>query len=141
MSTSAGSAKAEGAPVGPGSLLWETAGDPRSLIPGTGAGILQLMYPGLGAAVTDHSDFFKDPYDRIFRSIPYIWGSIFAPDEQEGRARGREIRDFHPHIKGTDPQGRRYHALDPDVFWWAHATFTWEFLRARELARVLLNGS
>ena len=133
MSTSAGSAKAEGAPVGPGSLLWETAGDPRSLIPGTGAGILQLMYPGLGAAVTDHSDFFKDPYDRIFRSIPYIWGSIFAPDEQEGRARGREIRDFHPHIKGTDPQGRRYHALDPDTYWWAHATFTWEFFRARDL--------
>jgi len=133
VSTSAGSAKAEGAPVGPGSLLWETAGDPRSLIPGTGAGILQLMYPGLGAAVTDHSDFFKDPYDRIFRSIPYIWGSIFAPDEQEGRARGREIRDFHPHIKGTDPQGRRYHALDPDTYWWAHATFTWEFFRARDL--------
>ena len=124
---------AEGAPLGPGSLLWATAGDPRSLLTGSAAGILQLMLPGLGAGVTDHSNFFDDPFDRINRSIPYIWGSIFAADEDEGDARGRQIRDFHPDIKGTDDQGRRYHALDPDVFWWAHATFTWEMLRARAL--------
>ena len=124
---------AEGAPLGPGSLLWATAGDPRSLLPGSGAGIMQLMLPGLGAGVTDHSNFFDDPFDRINRSIPYIWGSIFADDEAEGAARGRQIRDFHPDIKGTDHHGNRYHALDPDVFWWANATFTWEMLRAREL--------
>jgi uncharacterized protein (DUF2236 family) len=94
---------------------------------------MQLMLPGLGAGVTDHSNFFDDPYDRIFRSIPYIWGSIFAPDDEEGDARGRAIRDFHPDITGVDHNGRRYHALDPEVFWWAHATFTWEFFRAREL--------
>jgi uncharacterized protein (DUF2236 family) len=128
-----GRQRAQGAPLGPGSLLWETAGDPRSLLPGTAAGILQLMLPGLGAGVSDHSNFFDDPYDRIFRSIPYIWGSIFAADEAEGAARGRQIRDFHHHVKGVDHHGRRYHALDPDVFWWAHATFTWEMFRAREL--------
>jgi hypothetical protein len=33
--------RVEGAPVGPGSLLWSIAGDPRSLMPGTSAGILQ----------------------------------------------------------------------------------------------------
>ncbi len=125
--------RAQGAPLGPGSLLWQVAGDPRGLIPGTAAGILQLMLPGLGAGVTDHSNFFADPFDRIFRSIPYIWGSIFTADEAEGDARGRTIRDFHPDIKGTDHNGNRYHALDPDVFWWAHATFTWEFFRAYEL--------
>ena len=124
---------AEGAPLGPGSLLWASAGDPRGLLTGSAAGILQLMLPGLGAGVTDHSNFFDDPFDRINRSIPYIWGSIFAADDAEGDARGRQIRDFHPDIKGTDDHGRRYHALDPEVFWWAHATFTWEFLRARQL--------
>lgn len=122
-----------GAPVGPGSLLWQTASDPRSLLSGTAAGIMQLMLPGLGAGVTDHSNFFEDPFDRIFRSIPFIWGSIFATDDAEGDERGRQIRDFHPDIKGVDHNGRRYHALDPDVYWWAHATFTWEFFRAREL--------
>jgi len=131
--TSAERVKAEGAPVGPGSLLWSIAGDPRGLLPGSAAGIMQLMLPGLGAGVTDHSNFFDDPFDRIFRSIPLIWGSIFATDDAEGDERGRTIRDFHPEIKGTDHHGNRYHALDPDVFWWAHATFTWEFFRAREL--------
>ena len=72
--------QAEGAPLGPGSILWTIAGAPRGLIPGTAAGIMQLMLPGLGAGVTDHSNFFDDPFDRIFRSIPYIWGSIFAAD-------------------------------------------------------------
>jgi uncharacterized protein (DUF2236 family) len=94
---------------------------------------MQLMLPGLGAGVTDHSNFFDDPFDRIFRSIPLIWGSIFATDDAEGERRGRQIRDFHPEIKGVDHNGRKYHALDPDVYWWAHATFTWEFFRAREL--------
>jgi len=125
--------RAEGAPIRPGSILWDTASDPRSLLPGTAAGIMQLMLPGLGAGVTDHSNFFDDPFDRIDRSLPYIWGSIFTEDADEGAERGRQIRDFHPRIKGTDHHGERYHALDPDVFWWAHATFTWEFLRAREL--------
>ncbi|WCO68087.1 oxygenase MpaB family protein [Iamia majanohamensis] len=124
---------AVGAPIGPGSLLWATAGDPRSLLPGSAAGIMQLMLPGLGAGVTDHSAFFDDPFGRINRSIPVIWGSIFTADDDEGGTRGRAIRDLHPDIKGTDDQGRRYHALDPDVFWWAHATFTWELLRARQL--------
>lgn len=124
---------AAGAPLGPGALLWETAGDPRSLLPGLATGIIQLMLPGLGAGVMDHSDFFDDPYDRIFRSVPFIWGSILAPDEDEGIRRGHQIRDFHPHIKGTDHHGNRYHALDPEVYWWAHATFTWEFFRTREL--------
>jgi uncharacterized protein (DUF2236 family) len=124
---------AAGAPVGPGSLLWSIAGDPRSLIPGTGAGIMQLMLPGLGAGVTDHSNFFDDPFDRIFRSIPQIWGTIFATDDGEGDERGHVVRDFHKEIKGTDEHGHRYHALDPDIFWWAHATFTWEVFRARTL--------
>ena len=125
--------RAVGAPLGPGSLLWSVAGDPRGLIPGTGAGIMQLMLPGLGAGVSDHSNFFDDPYDRIYRSIPSIWRSIFAVDDAAGDREGRRIRDFHPDIKGVDHHGNRYHALDPDVFWWAHATFTWEFFRARQL--------
>jgi uncharacterized protein (DUF2236 family) len=132
MRTTDTPARATGAALGPDSVLWSIAGDPRGLLTGTAAGIMQLMLPGLGAGVTDHSNFFDDPYDRIFRSVPYIWGSIFAEGEEADR-RGRQIRDFHPDIKGTDHQGRSYHALDPEIFWWAHATFTWEFFRAHEL--------
>ena len=132
--------RAEGAPLGPDSLLWRIAADGRCLMPGTAAGILQLMHPGLGAGVTDHSAFFTEPWDRILRSIPQIWGTIFAPDDATADTRGRVVRDFHTDIKGVDHAGRRYHALDPDVYWWAHATFTWEMFRATELVMAPLTS-
>ncbi len=115
--------RAPGAPLGPGSLLWQVAGDWRSGLSGLSAGILQLMYPHLGRGVEDHSAFFDEPWDRIHRSVPQIWATIFASDADE---RGVKIRDYHTDIKGTDAHGERYHALAPDTFWWAHATFSWE---------------
>src|SRR3546814_11328593 len=36
---------------------------------------------------------------------------------------GRWVRDQHTDIKGVDAAGRRYHALTPETYWWAHATF------------------
>lgn len=114
---------APGAPLGPDSLLWRIAGDWRSGLSGLSAGILQLMHPHLGRGVEEHSAFFTEPWDRIYRSVPQIWATIFADDAE---VRGRSIRDLHTDIKGTDEHGARYHALDPRTFWWAHATFTWE---------------
>ncbi|MDE0805420.1 MAG: oxygenase MpaB family protein [Acidimicrobiales bacterium] len=114
---------APGAPLGPKSILWDVAGDWRSAFSGLSAGILQLMYPHLGRGVEDHSAFFDEPWDRIYRSVPQIWATIFAPDADE---RGLQIRDYHTGITGTDARGERYHALEPDTFWWAHATFSWE---------------
>lgn len=114
---------APGARLGPGSLLWRIATDWRSGLPGLSAGIMQLMWPHLGQGVEDHSAFFTEPWDRINRSVPQIWATILADDAEE---QGRRIRDLHKDIKGVDRHGDRYHALDPDTFWWAHATFTWE---------------
>ena len=45
---------------------------------------------------------------------------------------GAEVRDYHIGIKGVDKQGRRYSALNPDVFYWAHATFFKSTLLAAE---------
>lgn len=124
------SSRAENPPIGPGSQLWRYAGEWRSMLPGSATGILQLMHPGIGAGVAEHSAFFDDPFDRIYRSIPQIWATILAPD---GQRRARQIRDIHRTIKGTDHLGGRYHALDPATFWWAHATFTWDIFRSVEL--------
>jgi hypothetical protein len=71
------------------------------LMTGTSAGVLQLLHPGLGAGVTDHSAFFTEPWARILRSIPQIWGTIFATDADDGDTRGRAIRDLHPDIKAS----------------------------------------
>ncbi|MGK5557273.1 oxygenase MpaB family protein, partial [Actinomadura kijaniata] len=118
------------APPEPGGLLRRYAGDLRSLLPGAAAGLMQLMHPGIGAGVARHSAFFDAPFNRIHRSVPQIWATVLAPD---GPERARAIRDLHRSIGGTDEHGRRYHALDPETFWWAHATFTWEIFKAAEL--------
>jgi uncharacterized protein (DUF2236 family) len=118
------------APIGQDSLLWKYASDVRSLMPGATAGLMQLMHPGIGAGVAEHSAFFDDPFDRIYRSVPQIWATILSAD---GDGRGPGIRDLHRRIGGVDEHGRRYHALEPETFWWAHATFTWEIFKAAEL--------
>ncbi|MFN8052127.1 MAG: oxygenase MpaB family protein [Acidimicrobiales bacterium] len=107
--------------LAPGSLLWRWAGDQRLGFTGLSTGILQLMHPGLGAGVVQHSAFFTEPWDRIIRSIPEIIGVVY--DGPDAEATGHRVRDYHGRIKGVDAHGRRYSALKPETFWWAHATF------------------
>lgn len=107
--------------LGPGSFLWRWAGDNRLGMTGLATGILQLMHPGLGAGVAQHSAFFTEPWDRIQRSVPEIIGVIY--DGPDAETTGHRVRDYHRRIKGVDEQGRSYSALRPETFWWAHATF------------------
>ncbi|HZA09260.1 oxygenase MpaB family protein [Mycobacterium sp.] len=107
--------------LGPQSLLWRWAGDMRIAFEGGTAGLLQTMHPAIGQGLIDHSNFFDDPVDRVFRSLPGILGTIY--DGPHANTTGARVRDFHRDIKGTLPSGVRYHALDPHVYWWAHATF------------------
>lgn len=106
--------------LGKDSLLWRYAGDHRLGLTGLSAGLLQLMHPGIGAGVAQHSSFFEDPWDRIVRSVPQILGVVYGPDPE---AIGHRVRDYHRSIRGMDHMGRRYSALNPATFWWAHATF------------------
>lgn len=97
-------------------LLWRWATDWRLGLSGLSNGILQLMHPGLGAGVGEHSDFFDEPWARIMRSIGPIVASIRDDDT------ARAIKEMHHHVRGTDAHGERYHALAPETFWWAHIT-------------------
>ena len=117
--------------VGPGSLHWRHAGDNRVLMLLVRVGLLQLMHPGLGAGVQDHSDFFGEPWERIIRSVPQIQGVTF--DWPDASATARRITAYHHDIKGVDDQGRRYHALDPETYFWAHLTIFDTMICAIEL--------
>ena len=108
-------------PLGPDSLTWKYFGDWRGLLQGPWAGSMQNMHPQLGAAVEEHSIFFKERWPRLLRSLYPIGGVVF--DGDRAPQTGAEVRDYHVNIKGVDAQGRRYHALNPDVFYWAHSTF------------------
>lgn len=122
---------ARSAPLGPGSLTWEIFGDLRGLLLITRAGILQNMHPAIAAGVEQHSDLFSNPWNRLLRSIAPILGVVY--DGAQAPATGATVRDFHRDIKGLDAHGARYHALQPEVFHWAHATFFESQIVAREL--------
>lgn len=117
-------------PLGPDSLTWKYFGQWTGLFQGSWAGSMQNMHPQLGAAVEEHSIFFIERMPRLFRSIYPIGGVVF--DGYRAPQTGAEVRDYHVGIKGVDKQGRRYSALNPDVFYWAHATFFKSTLMAAE---------
>ncbi|ORV44786.1 hypothetical protein AWC02_14745 [Mycolicibacter engbaekii] len=117
-------------PLGPDSLTWKYFGQWTGLFQGTWAGSMQNMHPQLGAAVKEHSIFFMERIPRLMRSIYPIGGVVF--DGYRAPQTGAEVRDYHIGIKGVDEQGRRYSALNPDVFYWAHATFFKSTLLAAE---------
>jgi uncharacterized protein (DUF2236 family) len=108
-------------PLGPDSLTWKYFGDLRTGLLGVWIGAIQNMYPQLGAGVEDHSILMREPLQRVARSVYPIMGVVY--DGDRAAETGAQVRSFHHTIKGTDAQGRRYHALDPETFYWAHATF------------------
>jgi uncharacterized protein (DUF2236 family) len=119
-------------PLGPDSLIWRYLGDTRYALVGRAATTLQAMHPAIGAAVADPklSVFFKEPIARVIRSAPLILGVVY--DGPGAHDTADTLRDMHVGIKGTDDHGRRYHALDPEIFYWAHATFVYVLLEMIE---------
>lgn len=110
-----------GVPLGPDSLTWRLFGDQRMLLVGMRAGLLQTMHPAIDLALREHdSTYFQGPMKRILRSLPQILGVVYDAD---ARATAARVRDYHRPLKGTFPDGTRYSALNPDVFYWPHATF------------------
>jgi uncharacterized protein (DUF2236 family) len=122
-------------PLGPDSLTWKYFGDLRTGMMGIWIGALQNMYPELGAAVEEHSILLREPLQRVARSVYPIMGVVY--DGDRAHQTGAQIKGFHATIKGTDAEGRRYHALNPETFYWAHATF---FMLVIKVAEYFCGG-
>jgi uncharacterized protein (DUF2236 family) len=120
---------ADALPLGPESLVWRYFGDHRMVLIGPRPAVLQNMLAELGQGVLDHSVFFDDTAARIKRSLPPIFMTVYGAEDDN---RGTEVRDFHKDIKGDMPlpdgEVKRYHALDPETYFWAHATFVEQVL-------------
>jgi uncharacterized protein (DUF2236 family) len=119
-----------GAPLGPGSLTWRYLGDSRNVLLAARAGVLQTMHPAIDAGVREHSDFVANPLHRIIRSAGPILGVVY---DEDPHLTGRTVRDFHRPIKGRLRDGSRYAALDPETYYWAHATFFEAQIATQEL--------
>ncbi|MEU6658036.1 oxygenase MpaB family protein [Streptomyces sp. NPDC046821] len=107
-------------PPPPGGILWDIAGEVRSLLALPAALTLQVAHPAVGAGVDEHSVFRTDPWGRGERSLRsvmlWVYGGDAAAEE------GRRLRRLHKTISGTDTRGRSYHALTPAYYAWVHAT-------------------
>jgi uncharacterized protein (DUF2236 family) len=125
---------AEEAPAlvpGPGSVTWRVVGDARLLVAAGYALVLQVAHPVVGAGVDQHSDFRSDPWGRLMRTLDYVNVTIFGGPEA-ALEMGRRTRERHRAIKGTLPDGGRYHSLQPEAFAWVHATLGHAILRAAD---------
>lgn len=101
-------------------VLWRNSGDLRSGLVSVRALVLQVAYPMVGAGVGEHSVYKTDPWGRLYRSLKSLMTQIYG--SERAVAEGRRLQEMHRDIKGVDAQGRRYSALNPEAYYWVHAT-------------------
>ena len=107
-------------PPGPDSLSWRFAGDLRAALLLPRAALLEAMHPVVGAGLADFSSFMSDPWGRGTRTRESMITSVYGGPA--AIAETARLRRLHRKFKGTDPQGRRYSALDPEAYAWVWAT-------------------
>jgi uncharacterized protein (DUF2236 family) len=115
----------------PGGHVWRLAGDARNLNTAGYAVLLQVAHPTVGAGVGQYSGFIDDPWNRLFRTLDYVHGSIYGGPELAWSI-GQRVRTIHQSIKGVKDDGERYHALEPDAYAWVHATLAAAFVYGSE---------
>ncbi|UKO91627.1 DUF2236 domain-containing protein [Gordonia amicalis] len=106
--------------LGADSLVWKFYGDSRGILGFQRLAGTENCIEQLGQAVLDHSVIFSDFLGRAKRTGPPVMKTVYSTEPEKW---GRTVREFHRDIKGTISDGSRYHALNPELFYWAHATF------------------
>jgi uncharacterized protein (DUF2236 family) len=96
-------------------------GDARLLVCAGYALLLQVSHPTVGAGVSEHSQFQRDPWGRLLRTLDYSYTMVYGGPAAAAEM-GRRIRSFHGQIRGRLADGQPYHALDPEPYAWVHAT-------------------
>lgn len=117
--------------VRPGTITWRRAGDARLLLAAGYALLLQVSHPTVGAAVSQHSEFRRDPWGRLLRTLDYTYTIVYGGPWAAGEM-GRRMRSLHGRIEGSMPDGRHYRALEPQAYAWVHATLAQAIVLAHE---------
>jgi uncharacterized protein (DUF2236 family) len=84
--------------------------------------LLQLADPAVAAGVAQHSNFRADPYGRLRRTLVNTFAVAFGSVERAEAGIGH-LNAIHRSVSGVVPEsGAEYHALDPTLLLWVHAT-------------------
>ena len=113
---------------GPRSITWRINRENVLVLGGGRALVLQVAHPLVGAGVAQHSNFRKDPWGRLFRTLDRTTAVVFGSSEEAEQA-ASAVRNVHGRVEGvTDseagpfPAGTPYAARDPELLMWVHAT-------------------
>ena len=108
--------------------------------------LLQVAHPLVAAGVVQHSDFRRDLWRRLIRTLGALYLITYGSKEEADRA-GQAVQAVHEYVRGETldrlgrfPAGTRYSASDPELQLWVHATLVESSLAAyqrfvRRLAR------
>lgn len=113
---------------GPDSLLWQMNRERVLFLGGPRALLLQIAHPLVAAGVAQHSRFQEDPIGRSFRTFSTVFKVVFGSVDQalDAALRTRRIHTSVqgrlPHATGMYRAGTPYHANEPDLLLWVHAT-------------------
>lgn len=86
------------------------------LFGGVRALLMQVAHPKVAAGVDEHSDFRRHPVRRLRRTLLMTMAIVFG-DRETAMTAARTVNQVHARVRGDD-----YHALDPDLLLWVHAT-------------------
>lgn len=113
---------------GPDSITWRINRENVLVLGGGRALVLQVAHPLVGAGVAQHSNYRKDPWRRLFRTLDRTTAVVFGSSEEAEEA-ASAVRNVHGRVEGsTDseagafPAGTPYRARDPKLLMWVHAT-------------------
>lgn len=105
---------------GPGSVAWRVNAESVLLLAGGRALLMQIAHPLVAAGVADHSDFTREPFERLWRTVDSALTVVFGDTEQAGTAVER-VTAIHRGVRGSR-DGSPYSALHPELLLWVHAT-------------------
>jgi uncharacterized protein (DUF2236 family) len=113
----------------PDSVIRRLGNSPVVPILGGGpAVLLQMAHPLVAAGVVEHSDYHRDLWKRLFRTLRALYLMAFGTKAEAERA-GEAVQAVHASVRGTTsarlgrfPAGTPYSADDPELMLWVHAT-------------------
>lgn len=123
-------AEIDGIVLGPSSVAWQFGSDPRLYLSMLYPLLLQVGHPVVAAGVSEHSDFRRQPWQRLVGTLDYVTVLIYGG--REAAVAGRRLRAMHNHIRGVRPDGQPYHALQPEAYAWVHATLISSYVQGHQ---------
>ena len=106
---------------GPGTVTWTVNRELVLLAGGGRALLLQVAHPLVAAGVEQHSDYRRDPWGRLYRTLDLTTKIAFGDAEVARRAADR-VRGTHGRVHGVSAEGMPYDARDPALLTWVWAT-------------------